>query len=112
MLVNDYTKDLLLLYIKNAGHNYNFSDAKELLGLTQNQLTNLLRRLCRDDLLMYEGYSLKLTKKAVRRLISQNKWEYNLQQDTLEPNNINKKTQLRIDDPYVPLNFDKKYSLR
>lgn len=109
-LVSKYTKTLFLLYIKDVGHDYSFSEAKELLGITQNQLDHLLNNLLQEGLLVYEKYSLTLTKKALRQLISQNELTYRLREENVYTNTMDIRA-FSIDEPYVPCDFDKKYSL-
>ena len=107
--MDNYRTILLLLYFKDVGSEYDFSEAKELLGLNHNQFEDLLETLLEKKFLQYEDHVLKITYKGIRFLIKENSIGFSSGKTEFE-NNDNLK--MSIEEPYVPEKFTKKFSLR
>lgn len=108
--MNEYTLSLFLLYIKEAGTNYDFTEAKQMLGMSHAQLEELISNLKGKEYLDYVEYSLKITEKGLRYLISRNAINYSAN-DKEYVVNIHT-SQLPIDEVFVPKDFDKKYCFK
>lgn len=81
-----------------------------MLGITQEQLETIITDLKQEGLIYYSDFVLKITKKGLRRLISNNQIYYKSQSESfIIEDNVTER--IPLDVPYVPLNFDKKYSI-
>lgn len=107
--MNNYTVSLFLLYIKDMGNDYDLSEVKQILGITQHQLEYIMKDLIKQELIEYVNFTLKITHKGLRYLISKNNINFHIQDDEYITN-IKRHEVLPVDAPYIPKNFDRKYN--
>lgn len=109
--MSDYIVSLALLYFKERGTRYSWPELRSLLGLTSDQLDDLVQHLIENGYLVYQEYELRISESGLKHLILANQFDYKL---TNTNNNyyletLELKRPAPFDRPYVPKGFDKKY---
>lgn len=104
-LMDNYRKQLTLLYFKTSGNEYDLSELMQLLGLRQNQLDLILFELKNDEFICTDNYEIEITEKGILHLISNN---INSNADNsikYSLNNIVVENLMQLNEPYVPKRF-------
>lgn len=106
--MESYIVCLALSYFKEKGNKYDFGDLRSLLGFTQSQLDKLMVFLRENELVKYVNFEIKITNKGLRYLIAQNQINSSLEDAEYGLSNIDAKTAISFETPYVPKKFSKK----
>lgn len=107
--MDKYIVLLALSYFKQKGENYEINELMQILGLNSNQTDSLIMQLKNEGCIEYVDYSLKITEKGIRTLIASNAMYYQLNETEYDFDHIDKSKVIRIDEPYVPSDFLRKY---
>lgn len=106
--MDNYIVCLVLSYLKAQDRDYDFNDLANLLGFTQLQLDKLIVYLQKNEFVEYINYELKITDKALKYLIAKNQLNSSLEDAEYGFTNIDTKSAMPFDVPYVPKKFSKK----
>lgn len=103
--MDSYRKQLILLYFKTSGRDYNLSELIQLFGIQQNQMDLILQELKSDGYISINNYEIAITDKGLSNL-NENNIANNANSDIkYHFNNINVENLKPLDEPYVPKNF-------
>lgn len=103
--MDNYRKQLALLYFKTSGNEYDLSELMQLLGLLQKQLDLILLELKNDGFICIDNYEIKITEKGNSHLSSNNitcNADSGIQYSF---KNIVVKDLMPLNEPYVPKKF-------
>lgn len=103
--MDNYRKQLALLYFKTSGNEYDLSELMQLLGLRQNQLDSILLELKEDCFIYISNYEIRITEKGILHLVANNinsNAENGIQYSL---NNIAVENLMPLNEPYVPKRF-------
>ena len=103
--MDNYRKQLTLLYFKTSGSEYDLSELMRLLGLRQNQLDLILLELKNDGFIRTNNYEIKITKKGILHLVSNNITNNADSSIQYLFNNIIVENIMDLNEPYVPKKF-------
>ena len=109
-MIHNYLKLLALVYFKNQVENYDFSELRSILGLTQLQLDELISEFFEKGYLEYKDYEMGISKKCLNFLQKENAVNHNLKSDSINLSVINKENASPLDKIYIPKGFDKKFN--
>ncbi|NWO24676.1 hypothetical protein HW272_03115 [Peptostreptococcaceae bacterium oral taxon 081] len=103
--MDNYRKQLALLYFKTSGNEYDLSELMKLLGLRNNQLDLILLELKNDGFICTNNYEIKITEKGILHLVSNN--ITNNADSSLQYlfKNIVVENIMALNEPYVPKKF-------
>ena len=107
--MNNYTLSLALTYFKEKRNTYVISELMETLGYNHKQIDSLLSSLMQKGYLQYVNDLLSITPKGLAYLIGNDQGNIKLQVDNLGTPHINPQKAQKLDVPYVPVGFVKKY---
>lgn len=99
--MSNYRDLLALEYFKNTGKNYSLQELSRILGLTVQQLDELIYKLKSQQYIAYVDYELEITNKGITKLIANDFYDN-------EEHEILTKEKMNIWDIYIPENFEKK----
>lgn len=103
--MNNYRKQLALLYFKTSGNEYDLTELMQLLGLQQKQLDLILSELKTDGFICTSNYEITITEKGILHLIANN-ITISTNSGTQYPlKNIMIENLIALDEPYVPKRF-------
>lgn len=103
--MDNYRKQLTLLYFKTSGNEYDLSELMRLLGLRRNQLDLILLELKNDGFICINNYEIEITEKGILHLISNNINSNTYNGIKYSLNNIVVENLMKLDEPYVPKRF-------
>lgn len=103
--MDNYRKQLTLLYFKTSGYEYDLSELMQLLGLQQNQLDLILLELKNDGFICTNNYEIEITEKGISHLISNNISSNADNSIKYSFNNIVVENLMQLNEPYVPKRF-------
>ena len=107
---NTYIELLALVYFKNKGTEYDLSELRYILGLTQLQLDELISILFEKNYLEYSNYVMCLSEKGLSLLKQEQALNHKYKSDEKQLLVIHKEKAISLDTIYVPKDFIKKYS--
>jgi len=103
--MDNYRKQLALLYFKTSGNEYDLSDLMQLLGLQQNQLDIILSELRKEGFICTNNYEIAITEKGILHLVANNITN-NADSGVQYPfKNIVSENLMPLNEPYVPKKF-------
>ncbi len=103
--MDNYRKQLALLYFKISDNEYDLSELMKLLGLQHNQLDLILSELKKEDLICTSNYEITITEKGILHLIANNVAN-NVDNGIKYPlKNIAIENLMSLKEPYVPKKF-------
>lgn len=103
--MDNYRKQLTLLYFKTSGNEYDLSELMKLLGLRNNQLDLILLELKNDGFICTNNYEIKITEKGILHLISNNITNNADSSIQYLFKNIVVENIMALNEPYVPKKF-------
>jgi hypothetical protein len=103
--MDNYRKQLALLYFKISGKDYDLSELMKLLGLRNKQLDLILLELKNDDFICTNNYEIKITEKGILHLVSNNITSNADSSIQYSLNNIVVENIMSLNEPYVPKKF-------
>lgn len=105
---NNYVELLALVYFKDKGTEYDFSELRYILGLTQYQLDELISSLFEKKHLEYIDYEVCLSEKGLSYIKQEQALKHEYISDEKHLSVINKEKAIPLDTIYVPKKFDRK----
>ncbi len=107
--MDQYRILLALSYFKEKKKNYSISELMLILGFNNKQISDLIELLIDYAFLEYDdNILLSITNKGIKYLVSNNGDEIEYQA-VCSFSHIDLENALPLDEPYVPLNFEKKF---
>lgn len=110
----DFRYNLVLIYFKTFKDIYNYSDLVDLLGLTYNQVDNLVKAIINDGFLKTDERKIISVSDKGNDLLIKNGFSEleigSLYDDNLIDEKIFNSIKINIDDVYVPKLFTKKFT--
>ncbi len=100
-----YRKLLVLLYFKTYGKEYDLLELRQLLGLDNSHLDQILMELKSDELIAIEDYIIVITEKGLISLVANNINCNSHVSEDYNYKNINTDNRMALDEPYVPKKF-------
>ena len=105
---NNYVELLALVYFKDKGKEYDFSELRYILGLTQFQLDELISSLFEKNYLEYIDYEMHLSEKGLSYIKQEQALKHEYKSDEKHLSVIHTETAISLDTNYVPKKFDRK----
>lgn len=105
---NNYVELLALVYFKDKGKEYDLSELRYILGLTQFQLDELISSLFQKCYLGYRDYEMCLSEKGLSFIKEEQALKHEYESDEKHLSVIHKEKAISLDTIYVPKKFDMK----
>lgn len=110
--MHDYKNLLILLYFAQVQDNYDYTELRQIMGMTKYQLEERLIYLKEEGLLYYNNFLLEITKEGLTKLNSNyillNNDNSVFSEDDYNYAHIDKSKAISISDIYIPKNFQEK----
>lgn len=103
--MDNYRKQLALLYFKTSGNEYDLSELMKLLGLRHNQLDLILLELKNYGFICTNNYEIKITEKGILHLVSNNITSNADSSIQYSLKNIVVDNLMPLNKPFVPKKF-------
>jgi hypothetical protein len=105
---NTYVGLLALVYFQGKGKEYDLSELRYILGLTQFQLDELIYSLFEKSYLEYIDYEMCLSEKGLSYINQKQALKHEYESDEKHLSVIHKEKAISLDTIYVPKKFDRK----
>lgn len=102
-MIDEYIKDLTLIYFYNFKEEYTLNNLMKSLGLNKLELDLLINQLINENLLFYNKFIIQISKLGMKRIE-----KYLEEKDKVFSVEIKSQISEVLEKIYIPKDFDKK----